>query len=89
MWCIDLDIYTNRVPGSLYAICRVHQNGDDFNEWRARSHACCIYFIYLIQDLVLNLHVLHNYVSCSSMLSIIFLLFSYIWGEVCGDMSLD
>jgi len=42
----DVDIYTNRVPGSLYAICRVHQDVDDFNEWRARSHACCVYFLY-------------------------------------------
>ncbi|AES81842.1 hypothetical protein MTR_7g101160 [Medicago truncatula] len=29
------------VPGSLYAICRVHHDSDELSEWRTRSHACC------------------------------------------------
>lgn len=39
-------MYANCVPGSLYAICGVHQDGDGFNEWRTRSHAClCVFSI--------------------------------------------
>ncbi|CAJ1968511.1 unnamed protein product [Sphenostylis stenocarpa] len=30
------------VPGSLYAICRAHHNGDGLTKWRMRSHACCV-----------------------------------------------
>ena len=67
IWFLSISILG--VPGSLYAICRAHQHIDGLNEWRARSHACCVLliegklklFLYLLQNRV-------HYVNLNSVL---------------------